>query len=184
MRKLKLKTKLLTILSNLLTYFLIGIFFLGIVCVYVGFGGSSRGSRRTEFNPYTTLFGVVLLVPFLIYYLIIRTSEKKQEAQNKLLHKQLIDKAKKTVVDLKAVTVINKGTIKVENYGASNNDRFIEMNNLELIIPNKKGKKIRYPFRTRMDPKNVEIHLYLKGTTYLYTYKNSKRLDLDFLNEE
>ena len=165
-------------LNGIFGYFLAGIFFLGFIILYVGLDG----------NLIFVGIGTLILLPFLIWFLIIKIKEKKIDIEKKAEIQKLKKYGEKVIVNLENIK-INSNSWKQEVRKTSRyEDKVsyvdINYNLIEMKIPYR-NEFINYSLHIDMETTKLKIHFAIKRETILYVDlkdKNKNYLDLEFLN--
>ncbi|MDY8134471.1 hypothetical protein [Aquimarina sp. 2201CG5-10] len=170
------------ILSNIGYYILAGIFFLGFFILYAGVGGRNRDGNITFI-----WIGLLVLLPFGIWFLIEKIKDKKIKKQLILKRKELIRTGEKIVIDLDNVEIKSNSWNQEFIIGAGEHQRIehrdINYNYIELKIPYGR-QKIKYNLHIDMELTKLKMHFAIKEKTYLYVDPsdiNNNYLDLSFL---
>ncbi|MBW1296356.1 MBL fold metallo-hydrolase [Aquimarina litoralis] len=173
------------ILSNLGYYIIAGIFFLGFITLYAGIGGRNRDG-----NIMFVWIGLLILLPFGIWFLIVKIKERKAENESEIEKQKLIQNGDKVVVNLNDIEIRNNSWNQELIIGEGKHQRIehrdINYNYIELEIPYR-NQKIKYNLHIDMDLTKLKMHFAIKEQTYLYVDSNdisNTYLDLDFLESD
>jgi len=94
-------TKIKNFLLSIGQYIIIGIFCLGLIIFLLGFG--VRGNRII--NIYLIGIGLLILLPYLIYFLIFYINIKKEVSNKDHNIEELKEKGEKLLVNLEALKI-------------------------------------------------------------------------------
>lgn len=171
MRKLK------EILLNINSYILTGIFSLGCIILYVGI----------DKNINFVWIGLLILLPFAIWFLILKFKSDKIEKETEIEIEKLIQTGDKIIINLDEVEIQTnsyKQEISVGN-GTRQRNEYIDVNhNVILLEIPYKNELIKYKLNIDMDPTKLKMHFAIKEKTELYVdaeNPNNNYLDLRFL---
>jgi Mn2+/Fe2+ NRAMP family transporter len=165
-------------LIRFLGYILASIFFLGFIILYVGLDG----------NLLFVGIGILILLPFVIWFLILNLKEKKLNTEEKAEIQKLKKYGEKIIVNLENVK-INSNSWKQEvrktsRYEDEVSHVDINLNSIEIKIPYR-SEFINYSIHINMETTKLKMHFAIKRETILYVDlkdKNKNYLDLEFLN--
>jgi hypothetical protein len=181
-------------LSNLGRYLLIGIFFLGLIILFISLGGKGR-----TFNYIFLIIGFTITLPYVVYFFWLFYIDRKKDIKTLLNIEELKKNGNKIIVNLENVkiktrnsyaTKINNSRTGAINQIIGNSDKNIETiefknNSISFKIPYE-NSFIRYSLTIDMDPINLKLHFATKKETILYVDKknmNKYYLDLEFLKK-
>ena len=182
--------KVKNILSKVGSWVFVGITMLGLLCIYVGFGGSGRyrfHSISTDY--YFIIIGVVLIIPSLILLWkanIIDNKLKNAEYQRIV---DLVASGERLIIKLDELEIQSNSylqEIEVGNgYRKRNEQIEINHNVVFLKIPYK-DDIIHYRLNIFMDITTLKMHFAIKKETEFYIdpeNPGNHYLDLTFLDE-
>ncbi|WP_299184696.1 hypothetical protein [uncultured Aquimarina sp.] len=171
------------ILSNLGYYIIAGIFFLGFITLYAGIGGRNRDG-----NIIFIWIGLLILLPFGIWFLIAKIKERRSENESEIEKQKLIQTGDKVIVNLDDITIKNNSWNQEFIIGEGKHQRIerrdVNYNYIELEIPYR-NQKIKYNLHIDMELTKLKMHFAIKKQTYLYVDSsniNNNYLNLDFLD--
>lgn len=171
------------ILSNLGYYIIAGIFFLGYIIIYAGIGGRNRDGNITF-----VWIGLLILLPFGIWFLIEKARSRKAEKESEMVKQKLIRTGDKVVINLDDIEIKNNSWNQEFIIGQGKHQRIehrdINYNYIQLEIPYR-NQKIKYNLHIDMELTKLKMHFAIKEQTYLYVDSsdiNNNYLDLDFLD--
>jgi len=193
--------RLKKLFSNLILYTLIGIFALGVVMVYAGIGEDR--STRNHFNGTFVIIGLVILLPFSIYFIkIFHFDQRKESRKQQKIISELKTNWVKLTVDLESIN-IDKSSKSFSSKVIHNTARSGALNqimenpdpHIHITEYNINEIKFKIPYGNNfikftktidMEPTKLLLHFAVKKETYLYVNPTNMKeyyLDLEFLHQ-
>ncbi|KJD31585.1 hypothetical protein PK35_14375 [Tamlana nanhaiensis] len=185
-----------SILKKILSNFLLGLLFMGIVLLSVGLGYRGKYQRVSDSYLPMAFIGFGILLPYIIYFFY--SSYKYQKRQKILLEKEsnnfniFINNSRKSDLNLNDVEIISFNSkspgfyeSKVGQLNQKDSYKNKKPNEVKVEFPFG-GQKLNYLFKTNKGLDNIKIHFAIKKVTKIYFDKNDSDkiyIDFDFLNK-
>jgi uncharacterized membrane protein (GlpM family) len=189
--------------SNVVLYVLIGIFILGLLLFYVGLGISGNDTDAPNFNRIFIIIGLIILFPYLIYFIKIFYFDKKKynrKAQNNILKLKIngvvlpvnletlkINKTRKSYYSKVIHNTARSGALNQMTGNPDDNIQTTECNRNEVKFNIPYGTNfIKFTRTIDMEPTTLLLRFAVKKETFLYVNPvnmNDYYLDLEFLNQ-
>jgi len=182
------------VISNIGFYAIFIILFFGMVFIMAGIGG-----RGLKGNSTFIWIGLLLITPFVLYFILDCIKSKRKEYKSKLELENFKKTADKIVIDLENIKIKSNSwtdTVVVDNtrYGGlnqltGNEDKNIKMikrdiNYVKISVPYKE-KTLNFNLSVAMEATILKMHFAIKKETILYVdpeNPDNYYLDMEFLN--
>ena len=175
------------IISDFVSWAFLGLTFLGLIIIYVGFGGRGRYNLVEGTNWYFVGVGLVLILPFVFYMIKEQLISNKEVDENEQRIKKLIKTGDKLSIDLDKLKIQTNSYRQELSVGSGYRQRneYVDVNyNVILLEVPYHNELIKYRLNINMEPTKLRMHFAVKGKTELYVDSqnpNNNYLDLTFL---
>ena len=175
------------ILSDFGVWIFTGLTLFGVLLIYVGIGARGRYRAGGETNIYFVALGIILILPFVIYFIKTKFMLKKASDENADRINKLIRTGDVVIVDLDKLEIQSNSYKQEIEIGSGYNTRneYVDVNhNVILIDIPYKNESIKYKLNIDMDSTKLKMHFAIKEKTELYVdpeNPNNNYLDLSFL---
>lgn len=178
------------IISSGKQYLFASITLLGFLFVLLGIGRDSEQNPTGRPNLYFVAIGLVLILPFAIYWIRTNVELKKRRIKELNRTKNLKENGIAVLVNLEDIEIHTNRYKHEIVVGSGKRERFekidINHNQMFLEIPYE-NRTIDYEVHVNMDPTKLKIYFALNKTTNLYINSenpDNMYLDLEFLSQK
>ncbi|WP_123803407.1 hypothetical protein [Flavivirga aquatica] len=167
------------------------VLFIGIIFIITGLGYRGKYQKVSSFNEIITVTGIIILTPYLIYFLYSYFKRKSNQENEKIKEKEsfknFLNDSKAIQLKLNNIKIISFDNKNIDYYTSETGKLDIKNSNQEkqvkIIIPYL-DKKILYTFYTNKNLDDLRIHLAIQNETRLFinNHDNNKvYVDFNFL---
>lgn len=169
---------------------LIFLFIFGLMSTIIGLGYRGKYVKTNDFNLIVTSIGLVITIPYLIYFAYYQYKRDKRLKKNIAIEndkfQSFLKGSKKTILNLNDVNIVSIDNKTVDTYdtvisGINENNNSASTLRKVKINFFYKDRRVDYSFFTTKNLHDLKIHFVQKKEIYIYDNNDDIYIDFSFL---